>query len=141
MPIGPVRVFTDMRKLKEILEGEGFQEAPLQIWKDGQAFGLVKKLNGDFELHVRGFEDFTIESEVEVSREYLEHFLYREPCYGPILRILSKHEVAYNVIKPLPRDPDTLPALKTKTPWALLVALGLVGSVVMCITLGQCSNK
>jgi len=119
---GPIKVYRDMDYIKEILIQEGFTDpAPLQIWKERQIFGLVKKINDDLEMHVRGYDDSTLDSEIELSREYLEHPGECKPYYGPLLEILSRYKIRYEIIRPLPRDPSVIKVPKNKTPWKLLM--------------------
>jgi len=72
---GPVKILVDdVRIIREILLRGGFTDpSPFQILKEGQVFGLIKKIDIDLEMHVRFYEDFTIDSEMEFSKEYLEH--------------------------------------------------------------------
>ena len=104
-----------MDYVKEILIQEGFTDpTPLQIWKEGQIFGLVKKIDEDLEMHVRGYDDFTLDSEIELSREYLEHPYDCKPYYGPLLEILRRYRIPYRIIHPLPRDPSVIKVPKKR---------------------------
>jgi len=121
----PIKVFADMERIKEILIHEGFVDpTPLQTWKEGQVFGLVKKVNNDLEMHVRGYNDFTLESEIELSREYLEHPYDCKPFYGPLLEILHRYGIRYAIVRPLPRDPVWIRVPKNKTPWKPILIVG-----------------
>jgi len=73
MAYGAIRVYVGLEVVKRILLSEGFYEPLLQKRKRGQVFGLIKPLNELVEVHVRGYEDGTLDAEVELSREYLEH--------------------------------------------------------------------
>lgn len=125
---GPIKVFLDkMEIVKEILIREGFIDpSPFQTWKKGQVFGLIKRLNNDLEMHVRGFDDFTLDSEVELSREYLEHPYDCRPFYGPLLKILQHYDIPFTLIRPIPEDPSTVAVPKSKTPWKSLLAVGVI---------------
>jgi len=70
--IGPIWT-PYLDRAKEVLIKEGFRDTPLQIWKPEQVFGLVKPLDDVYEIHVRGYQDGTLDAEIEVPREYLEH--------------------------------------------------------------------
>jgi len=71
------RIWTPyLDRAKEALIKEGFRDTLLQFWKPGQVFGLVKPLDDTYEIHVRGYQDGTLDAEIEVSREYLEHLIY-----------------------------------------------------------------
>lgn len=103
-PKGPVKVLVDMNEVKNILLKGGFHDpALLQVQKEGQIFGLVRKVNDLLEIHVRGYNDSTLESEIELSREYLEHPYDHEPYYGPLLDILRRYKIPYILICQLPR--------------------------------------
>lgn len=123
---GRVKVFVnDVRIIREILVREGFVDpSPFQTWREGQVFGLTKKVGKDLEMHVRGYEDFTVDSEVELSREYLEHPYDCKPFYGPLLEILHRYGIPFTITRPLPKDPHSVAVPKRKTPWKPLVAVG-----------------
>ena len=132
---GSVRVFADMDRVKEILLREGFADpTPLQVQKEGQVFGLIKRISNDLEMHVRGYDDFTFESEIELSREYLEHPYDCRPFYGPLLEILHHYRIPFTIMHPLPKDPQLVRVPTNKTPWkpilivgsCLLAGLGLI---------------
>lgn len=124
---GPVKVLVnEMEKIRNILLREGFSDpAPLQTWKDGQVFGLVKKVTHMLEMHVRGYDDFTLESEIELSRGYLEHPYDCRPFYGPLLKILSRYRIPFTT-RQLPKDPDLVTIPKNPTPWKPLLATAIV---------------
>jgi len=80
---GAIKVFADLNDIKEILMREGFYDPGiLQTWKEGQEFGFSKPLNELLEVHVRGYVDNTLDAEVELSRDYLEHPYEVKPFYG-----------------------------------------------------------
>jgi len=55
-----------------LLKEEEFTETWLRVPK-GEKYSLVRRLIEPWELHVRIYESGFIESEVEVSRDYIEH--------------------------------------------------------------------
>jgi len=124
---GPIKIFVDdMNIIREILMHEGFVDpSPLQTWRQGQVFGLIKRVAKDLEMHVRGYEDFTVDSEVELSREYLEHPYDCKPFYEPLLEILHRYGIPFTLTRPLPKDPHSIAIPKNKTPWKPLVAIGV----------------
>lgn len=124
--------------VKKALLDEGFEDTRLQFEEPTQAFGLIKKLMFPWEMHIRGYCDGSLASEIEVSREYLEHLnnQYRFFATKELIDILEKYEIPYRLIgknpQPVPLEeiaaPETLtlwePILKTK---GLLALLGTVG--------------
>jgi hypothetical protein len=80
-----------LNKLKDYLINLGF-EVPLLALPEGEVFGVRKLLSPIWELHIRGFKDGSIESHVEVNREYFEHLTD--------LRVFVAYE-AYQTYKPM----------------------------------------
>ncbi len=62
-----------LETVRQVLLAEGFKNTMLQVVKPGQVFGLVKRMDPVWEMHIRGFEGEVLESEIEVSRDYFEH--------------------------------------------------------------------
>ncbi|ASJ02924.1 hypothetical protein A3L09_06470 [Thermococcus profundus] len=114
--------------IEQILRREGFQDTLLQVQKPGQVFGLVKRLNPPWEMHVRGFEDGHLEAEIEISRDYLEHLndSYRRSAATELSQLLSKYGIPHTV----KRDSNVkldLEVPETLTPWKPIVAaLGVI---------------
>ena len=90
-------------KMKKILFEEGFttvkfeHKQPLQIGD-----GLSLKLKKPWEMHVRLFSNtknsISIQGEVEISRDYLQHlFSQRTPVVYEIESILKKYEIDYSI--------------------------------------------
>lgn len=126
MGYGAIKV-EDIEIIKKILLREGFYEPILQTWKDGQVFGLVKPLNELFEVHIRAYEDNTLDAEVELSREYLEHiFNESRPYYGFLIEILRDYKVPYRVIKSIPPDPKLISVPEILIKWKPLMALAVI---------------
>lgn len=114
-----------LKKVKYALELEGFKYTPLQIWKKEQVFGLVKKIDNVWEMHVRGFRDGRLESEVEICRDYLEHLndKYRKPISAPLCKILDKYNIPYQVIgENNNQKTNSLKKPDTLTPWRPILA-------------------
>jgi hypothetical protein len=122
---GPVRVYAQtMDEVKRVLISEGFTDpSPLQVWKPGQTFGLVRSVNDKLEMHVRGYDDGSLDSEVELSRDYLEHPYDCRPFFGPLLQILSRHGIPFSLSRPIPADPSEVSVPERVTPWKPLAAL------------------
>ena len=125
MNYGNIEVFTNLEVIKGVILQEGFYDPViLQNLKDNQVFGLVKPLNDLVEVHVRGYKDNTLDAEVELSREYLEHPYDVRPFYGFLISILTKYNVPFRIIRPLPPDPDFISIPKNLTKWKPLVLIG-----------------
>lgn len=123
MGYGAIKV-EDIETIKKILIREGFYEPIFQTWKDGQVFGLVKPLNGLLEVHIRAYEDNTLDAEVELSRDYLEHlFNENKPYYGFLIEILETYRISYEIIKPIPPDPKFISVPEKLIKWKPLMAL------------------
>jgi hypothetical protein len=124
---GLVKV-TGIDAVKNALLREGFKDpTPLQVWKKGQVFGLVKEVGDTLEMHVRGYNDSTLESEIELSREYLEHPYDCKPYYGPLLDILKCYRIPFSVSGKLPSDPAFLKVPKKRTPWKpIAIGVGIL---------------
>ncbi|MEM0171805.1 MAG: hypothetical protein QXP36_01815 [Conexivisphaerales archaeon] len=136
MSYGGIEVYMDLDTVKSLLMREGFYDPGiLQKRKEGQEFGLVKPINELIEVHVRGYKDNTLDAEVELSREYLEHLSTgSSPSYGFLIDILRKYNIPYSVIKPLPSDPEYISIPKTLTKWKPLVICG-IGIVILGLSL------
>ncbi len=81
-----------------ILQRMGFTDPILQEWKTGQRFGLSRPLSSLLEWHVRGFADGTLDSEVEISRNWLQHLSARSGSYySPLLGILDRIGIPFSV--------------------------------------------
>lgn len=91
--------------LVAILHGMGFTDPIFQEWGIGQRFGLSRPLTNLLEWHVRGFADGTLDSEVEISRERLQHFAATPgPYYSPLLGILGRNGIPFIVGGTTPPD-------------------------------------
>jgi uncharacterized ParB-like nuclease family protein len=85
--------------LATILRREGFTDPIFQEWKSGQRFGLSRPLSSLLEWHVRGFADGMLDSEVEISRNWLQHIAARAgQYYSPLLRILRRSGLPFSVV-------------------------------------------
>jgi len=57
------------------------------------------------EWHIRGFADGALDSEVEISRDWLQHLAAKPgPYYSPLLAILKNHGIPYSVERMIPSD-------------------------------------
>jgi uncharacterized ParB-like nuclease family protein len=84
--------------LVAILHRAGFRDPIFQEWKSGQRFGLSRSLSSLLEWHVRGFADGMLESEVEISRHWLQHLAASPgPYYSRLLTILDRFRLPFSV--------------------------------------------
>jgi hypothetical protein len=92
----------------------------------GQVFGLVKPLDDVYEVHVRGYQDGTLDAEIDVSREYLEHLIYGSYPYDHyLMEILKRHNIPHKEVKPI-ESAQKPPKPATLTPWKPLLLIGAV---------------
>jgi hypothetical protein len=85
--------------LAVMLQQMGFTDPIFQEWKTGQRFGLARPLSSLLEWHVRGFADGMLDSEVEISRNWLQHLAARSGSYySPLLRILDRIGIPFSVV-------------------------------------------
>ena len=85
--------------LAMILQRTGFTDPIFQENKIGQRFGLARPLSNLLEWHVRAFADGMLESEVEISRNWLQHIAARSgPYYSPLLRILDRNGIPFSAV-------------------------------------------
>ena len=108
-----------LEEVRGALVQEGFRNTAFQDVKRGQVFGLVGKLDNVWEMHVRGFVDGTLESEIEVSRDYLEHLNdnYRQDATPELIQILNAYHIHYRPKRSLPQLDLMLEPPKRLTPW------------------------
>jgi hypothetical protein len=84
-------------------------------------------------MHVRGYDDGSLDSEVELSREYLEHPFDCKPLCGPLLELLARHGIPFSMTRPLPSDPGVVSVPERLTPWKPLALLAgvVLGGVAL----------
>lgn len=129
------------------LLSKGFRRA-LPAMNKGEAYSLSMRIHGPWELHVRIFSDGRIESEVEISREYLQHltgsrFNVVYETLEALRGFVSDRKVC---IKPLGRCIDEvfenirveLKAPNTLIPWKPIMAIttSLILTLIMSNTSG-----
>jgi len=134
-PYGSIRVLVSMDYVKWALKHEGFYDPWfLQIWKEGQVFGLAKRVSKEFEIHVRGYIDNTLDAEIEISREYLEHLSDKaKPYYDYLISILTKYNIPFQTVRPLPQTPIFLEVPKKLTEWKPIAATLALGAFLVFI--------
>ena len=74
------------------------------------AYGPIKVFIDDTEiikeiLVSKGIWGFHLDSEVELSREYLEHPHDCKPFYDPLLEILRHYSIPFTLVRPILKDP------------------------------------
>jgi uncharacterized ParB-like nuclease family protein len=93
--------------LTVILQRMGFADPVFQQLKTGQRFGLARLLSNLLEWHVRGFSNGILDSEVEISRNRLQHLTARPGSYySPLLRILDRNGIPFSVVGRIPPDAE-----------------------------------
>ena len=114
-----------LERVKGILVHEGFSDTILQTIKQGQVFGLVKKVDSIWEMHVRGFKDGRLEAEIEISRDYFEHLddKNRRDATLELTQILDAYQIPYQSKGNLPQMAVTLNPPEQLTPWKPVVAI------------------
>ena len=122
-----------LQRVKGALIQEGFTDTPLQIVKPGQAFGLIKKLDNVWEMHIRGYNDGRLEAEIEVSRDYFEHLddNYRRDATSELMQILDAYQIPYQSKGVLPQMEITLHPPKQLTPWKPIVAIAALAAFLI----------
>jgi hypothetical protein len=126
--------------VEDALVREGFRDTPLQIWKPGQVFGLVRPLDDMYEVHVRGYQDGTLDAEIEVSREYLEHLIYGSYPYDHyLLEVLKRYGIPHVIVKPIEKMQKP-PKPATLTPWKPLVLIAAVVGVIAGVAIASSSG-
>jgi len=91
--------------LAAILQRVGFTRPIVQEWKTGQKFGLSRPLTSLLEWHIRGFLSGMLDSEVEISRKWLQHLAAKPgPYNSPLLRILDVIGIPFSVVGRIPPD-------------------------------------
>jgi hypothetical protein len=91
--------------LVTMLQRAGFTRPIFQEWKTGQKFGLSRPLTSLLEWHIRGFLNGMLDSEVEISRKWLQHLAANPgPYNSPLLRILDMSGIQFSVVGRIPPD-------------------------------------
>lgn len=118
---------------KEVLDQEGFRHTRLQVVKPGQVFGLVKRVDSIWEMHVRAFDNGRLESEIEISRDYFEHLddRFRRDATRDLKQILDVYEVPCNIEGDISHSTVVLPYPESVTPWKPLVVLGVITAFLL----------
>ena len=124
---------------REVLVQDGFRHTPLQVVKPGQVFGLVKRVDDIWEMHVRGFDDGRLESEIEISRDYFEHLddRFRRDATADLKQILDAYEVPYSIEGDISHSTVVLPYPESVTPWKPLAVLGGISIFLLVLWLGK----
>lgn len=83
---------TWLKAVKAVLLAEGFKRDPKQFRKPGQEWGLVRQEPDDLQIHVRAFADGRLESEVELSNRYVQHYWsHRRNAHPEVTEILARN--------------------------------------------------
>lgn len=122
-----------LEMVKRALVQEGFSDTILQTVKPGQVFGLVKKVDSIWEMHVRGFSDRRLEAEIEISRDYFEHLddNYRRDATLELTQILDAYQILYQSKGNLPQMAVTVYPPEKLTPWKPIVAIAALRTLLL----------
>tara|TARA_Y100000590_G_scaffold318379_1_gene360236 strand:- start:1456 stop:2004 length:549 start_codon:yes stop_codon:yes gene_type:complete len=91
-------------KIRKLLFKEGFTTVKFEHKQTDQiGHGLSLKLKKPWEMHVRLFNNtntsITIQGEVEISRDYLQHlFSQRTAVIYEIANVLKKNDIHYDIL-------------------------------------------
>ena len=119
---GPIKIFGyEKDTILDVFLSEGYTSTILQINKPGQKFGLIKEMDNDLENHIRFFIDNSFESEIELSREYLEHPFDCKSYYEPLFDIFNRYNIPFQIMRSIPADPIEIMVPFKKTRWKPLV--------------------
>jgi len=123
-----------LEQVADVLVDDGYHHSVLQVFSPGQVFGLVKPLDDMWEYHVRGFTDGSLQSEIELSRDYIQHLSndYRADAAACLVALLddagidwtAAEPVAATILPVLPAQPVSWKNLALLSPvFTALVAL------------------
>ena len=115
--------------LQNALKQRGFYDpGVLQLYKRGQAFGLVRRLDKILEMHIRGFKDGLIEAEIEISRDYFEH-LGPKSCRSaqPELESILKEEGIFFTPSSPSGETERVEIPSKLTEWRKVLSLTALG--------------
>ena len=83
----------------------GVHTSDLPRMEDRTKVWAVKTAIDPPEWHVRGFVNGMLDSEVEISRNWLQHIAAKPgPYYSPLLRILDRIGITFSVVGGIPPD-------------------------------------
>ncbi len=108
----------------QALVDQGYEQSVLQVVSPGQTFGLVKPIDEMWEYHVHGYIDGRVESEVELSRRYIQHLsnTYRADASAHLVDLLAAAGIDCVPDNPV-GEPASLTAPTNPIPWGGLVFL------------------
>ncbi len=131
----PDETVSFLERARKALLAEGFVMTPMQYRKKGQMFGLVKEHGHNLQLHVRAFQNGVIESEVELSRHFVQHLWSpRRSAHTEIEQIFAKHGVETDTINTefktrTGSELDRLPKMLLRTSDLVKGAMGFASAV------------
>lgn len=89
--MAPDDVETWLKAAKAVLLAEGFTRDPKAFRKPGQRWSVIRQEDEDLQIHVRGFKDGRLESEVELSNKYVQHlWSHRRNAHAEVSEILER---------------------------------------------------
>ena len=126
---------------REVLVEEGFQHTILQAIEPGQVFGLVRKEDGIWQMHVRGFDDGSLKGHIEIRNDYFQHWngAFRRDAAAELKEILDAHQIPLTVERDITHSMISLPYPERLTPWKpMAIISGIVG---LLAALGRREHK
>ena len=115
-----------LERVKKALLSEGFKDTPLQLGKldPNMVFGLIKEDESKiYQMHVRGYKDGHLESEIEISQQYWQHLFHRSrPATKELAEFFHRHNISYQIIGEQKVQVEIQPP-KTLTEWKPFVII------------------
>jgi hypothetical protein len=137
-----------LEMVKDALVQEGFRDTILQVTKPGQVFGLVRRWDGIWQMHVRGFDDGELESEIEIAADYLEHLddTFRRDATAELKEILAAYQMPCKIEGDITHSKISLPYPEQLTPWKPIVwkpivMISAIGGLLYALTSQKKKNE
>ena len=117
--------------VKDILKRIGFRPVKwLYRPEEGQVWNLEREWGRYWTIHVRGFEDGLVVSEVEPRRIYIEHPFYTHPVDSDWLApLLEREGIGYEVVEVVRQGARELP--KALHDWRRVVTAGGLAALLV----------
>ncbi len=127
---------TWLKAAKAAFLAHGFKRDPKNFRKPGQVWSLIRQEEDDMQIHVRAFKDGRLESEVELSNKFVQHFWsHRRGAHEEIADILAETgmptELVNETFVPITgtKEGKVMPAGRTRNTHAIaamVVGLGIM---------------
>ncbi len=94
----------NLNEVEKKLHKDGFRKTP-QILEENQVFGLAKKIDNIWQIHVRVFVDGHVKAEIEPRWFYVEHIMTQSySAHSQIEKLLSKYNMNFIQSTPIPKS-------------------------------------